>query len=92
MAASTFPAMVRLLFQTAGPSRTPAFSAVIWGSAVSVEVNGAFARTRGVWEECPAWQSLRPSGSIAGTGGNIGLSGMWNVNRACYQQQPSFML
>lgn len=33
MAASTFPAIVRLLFQTAGPSRTPAFSAVILGAS-----------------------------------------------------------
>lgn len=38
MAASTLPGIARLRFQTAAPSCTPVFSAVIWGSVISVEV------------------------------------------------------
>lgn len=34
----------------------------------------------------------RASGGTAGTGQSMGLSGMWNVNRVCYQQQPRFGL
>lgn len=36
---------------------TPALSA----GGVLLEVEGTFAQTRGVWEACPAWQSVWPS-------------------------------
>lgn len=40
----------------------------------------------GVWEACPARQNVQQCWDRP----EHGLSGMWNVNRVCYQQQPSY--
>lgn len=40
----------------------------------------------GVWESCPARQNVQQCWDRP----EHGLSGMWNVKRVCYQQQPSY--